>query len=152
MQTATNIHTKVAAAQKLANDKALTQQDFADFGKFVQNSAQFGQLAKRYIHFAKEGLSATDPNSITSITKRMSRRDYSEIHEELFTDPQNLAKAKEFYRAAADAGIAELTKNGKLRRGLQGFMTNNPGELANNQAVLDYLKSGKGKQFGYTVP
>ena len=140
MKTAANIHTKVAAVQKLANSKTLTPQDFANFEKFVQNSAQFGQVAKRYVHFAKEGLPATNPNSIASITKKMSRRDYSEIHEGLFDDPANLNKAKEFYRAAADAGIAEMSKNGKLRNGFQKLITDKKIDLASNRPVHDYLQ------------
>lgn len=113
LQTATNIHDRVAAARRLADSKALTQGDFDAFKNIAQNFDQYAQVTKRYLHFA-------DIGKIPNIMKKMQPQDYSKIHQDIFNDA---AKFKEFYKSATLAGFAEMGKNGALRLEIQDILT-----------------------------
>ncbi|MFY9457540.1 MAG: hypothetical protein WAP23_01235 [Candidatus Spechtbacterales bacterium] len=114
LDTATNIHDRVAAARRLADNKALTQDDFNAFKKIAQNFDQYAQVAKRYLHFA-------EIDKIPDIMKKMQQQDYSKIHQDIFKDA---AKFKKFYKSATLGGFAEMGKNGDLRLEIQDILTN----------------------------
>jgi hypothetical protein len=77
LQTATNIHTKMAAIRKLANDHQLERGEFTSIEENLKSFGQITNVLKRSLQFAA-------PADIEKIMKQMSPQEHRQIDPRIF--------------------------------------------------------------------
>ncbi len=126
MDSTASFQDRLAAARRLADNKQLSEQDFAAIKNTAKNFEQYQHIAKRYLHFA-------DTQEITDVVKKMSPQDYPKINSELFDDA-NRVKFEEFYKTAASEGFLKMWANDEIRQKIQNTYT--------DAAKSAFLKTG----------
>jgi len=130
LETATNIHTKIAAIRKLSSDNVLDPNDFKKMEESLKSFGQINNVLKHSLQFA-------DPTKISEIMEKMSPQDHRQIDPRIF-DSGFEQQLNAWFKGLTVDAYKQVMKSAVLKSKLAGNIRGGGLNLSQNPEVNTY--------------